>query len=63
MPLRKGSDRATIASNIKEMVAAGHPHDQAVAASLHTAGYHSMARKAHPKAKELAEGSGPIPSE
>jgi len=55
MPLKKGNDRATISSNIHEMVAAGHPHDQAVAAALHTAGYHSMAKKAHPKAKEIAE--------
>jgi hypothetical protein len=39
MPLRKGKDKATISANIKEMVKAGHPHDQAVAAAM------SIARK------------------
>ncbi|MBX6315857.1 MAG: hypothetical protein IRY99_23535, partial [Isosphaeraceae bacterium] len=37
MPLLAGTDRATIAHNIREMERAGHPHDQAVAAALHTA--------------------------
>ena len=37
MPLARGSSRATISSNISEMEASGHPHDQAVAAALHTA--------------------------
>jgi hypothetical protein len=37
MPLAKGSSRATIASNISEMEASGHPHNVAVAAALHTA--------------------------
>lgn len=37
MPLKSGSSRNVIASNIKEMLASGHPHDQAVAASLHKA--------------------------
>ena len=37
MPLKKGSSEAVISSNIKEMQRAGHPHDQAVAAALHTA--------------------------
>jgi hypothetical protein len=37
MPLKKGSDQETIAENIKEMEASGHPHDQAVAAALHSA--------------------------
>ena len=31
MPLKTGSDQATISANIKELVAAGHPQDQAVA--------------------------------
>ena len=38
MPLKAGRSRKVIASNIREMVAAGHPRDQAVAASLRTAG-------------------------
>lgn len=37
MPLLPGSDRKTISTNIHEMMASGHPHDQAVAASLHNA--------------------------
>jgi hypothetical protein len=37
MPLSKGKDRATISSNIREMIASGHPRDVAVAAALHTA--------------------------
>lgn len=37
MPLKAGNSRATIATNIREMQAAGHPHAQAVAASLHNA--------------------------
>lgn len=38
MPLAKGSSKATIAKNIREMEKAGHPHDQAVAAAMRTAG-------------------------
>lgn len=37
MPLRKGYSRSIISSNIREMVAAGHPQKQAVAAALDTA--------------------------
>lgn len=40
MPLKPGSDKATIQYNIREMIKAGHPKAQAVAAAL------SNARKA-----------------
>lgn len=33
MPLKEGSSSDTISSNIREMVRAGHPQNQAVAAA------------------------------
>ena len=37
MPLKRGSSQATISLNIREMMHAGHPRDQAIAAALSTA--------------------------
>lgn len=37
MPLKKGTSRKVIGSNIKEMEASGHPRRQAIAASLNEA--------------------------
>ena len=38
MPLKKGSSKATVSSNIKTEMKAGRPQKQAVAIALHTAG-------------------------
>src|SRR5690349_680847 len=38
MPLKSGSSNATVGYNIREMIAAGHPRAQAIAASLKKAG-------------------------
>ena len=38
MPLKKGSSDKVISSNIAEMVEAGHPQKQAVAAAMRSAG-------------------------
>ncbi len=40
MPLTPGSSKSVISSNIREMVNAGHPQRQAVAAALHNADTH-----------------------
>jgi len=37
MPLKPGSSQDTISHNISEMIHAGHPKDQAIAAALNTA--------------------------
>jgi hypothetical protein len=34
IPLKSGSSRSTVAGNIREMVRAGHPQRQAVAAAM-----------------------------
>ncbi len=37
MPLHKGKSQKVISGNIREMIHAGHPRDQAIAAALNTA--------------------------
>lgn len=46
MPLKQGYSRETIQQNIREMIRAGHPRDQAVAAA------YAQARKAAKKIKD-----------
>jgi hypothetical protein len=48
MPLHKGKSEDVIGENIEEMQDSGHPHDQAVAASLHEADdYGKKSNKSH----------------
>jgi hypothetical protein len=37
MPLKVGSSKETVSQNIREMIKAGHPQPQAVAAALNNA--------------------------
>jgi hypothetical protein len=45
MPLKKGSGRKVVSQNIREMVRAGHPQKQAVAAALRQARSSKKKRK------------------
>lgn len=38
MPLKAGSSKKVISNNIREMVRAGHPRKQAIAAAMNKAG-------------------------
>lgn len=45
MPLKKGRSKETISSNIGEMVQAGHPIKQAIAAAYEKAGHGNSVKK------------------
>lgn len=51
MPLKPGNDPKTISENIREMVHAGHPQKQAVAAALNNARRTSKMLKKKTKTK------------
>jgi hypothetical protein len=38
MPLKKGKSKSVISENIREMMHAGHPRNQAIAAAMRSAG-------------------------
>lgn len=53
MPLTKGHSQKTVSHNIAEMINAGHPRDQAVAAALATARKYAEGGSIHPVAKQI----------
>ena len=71
MPLTRGKSQKTISHNIGEMIASGHPRDQAIAAALNTArktrphrafGGHTPEFMKHPPAGNMPLHAGPIHS-
>ena len=60
MPLHKGSSKKVISSNIREMVKAGHPQAQAVAAAMHMAhdkGFYGHMDASKIRGKDVIHGS------
>jgi hypothetical protein len=55
VPLRKGKGKKKIRHNIREMMAAGHPHEQAVAAAMNAAGMSKKKRAAKRRKKRRGE--------
>ena len=51
-PLKKGSSQETISSNIAEMIRAGHPRNQAIAAAMSSAGKSRKKKSYHKKLSE-----------
>lgn len=45
MPLKKGSSKKTISRNISDMMDAGYPQQQAIAASMRSAGKSKKSKK------------------
>jgi len=55
MPLKSGRSKKVISRNIAEMVAAGHPQKQAVAAAYREAGMSRPKRPKRPKRRKKAK--------
>jgi hypothetical protein len=51
MPLKKGSSKTVISENIRELIAAGHPQNQAIAIALKMAGKSKTTTLKRPKGK------------
>lgn len=59
MPLKSGSSKSIISSNIREMINAGHNKDQAIAASLHNA-HKSRIHRADGGSIDEGSDTGPL---
>ena len=55
MPLKKGKSQATISKNIAEMIKAGHPDKQAIAAAMDMAGKSKKSKKCKDCGKPMSK--------
>lgn len=57
MPLEKGSSREVVSRNIREMMRAGHPQEQAIAAAMRSAGKSYRKDDAAPNTNAFGAGN------